>query len=207
MAARSKSRAGSKAKRTGSSGGGGRPGARQSPLDLPAHDRATGLVHVLVDTPKGSPVKFKYDLAKGCFTIAHILPAGAVFPFDFGSIPGTAAEDGDPVDVLILIEWPTFAGCLVPARLVGALEAEQTQEGDTFRNDRLIGVAETSRTYAGVRKLGDLPGKLLGEIERFFVSYNEERGREFRVLARLGHDRAERLVSDGEKRFGKKGRG
>jgi len=173
-------------------------------MDLPARDRATGLVHVVVDTPRGSPVKFKYDMAKGCYTIAHILPAGAAFPFDFGSIPGTAAQDGDPVDVLILIEWPTFAGCVVPVRLIGALEAEQTQEKETFRNDRLIGVAEKSRAYADVSRLADLPGRLLSEIERFFVSYNEERGRDFRVLARLSPERSQRLVSDGEKRFGKK---
>ena len=176
-------------------------------MDLPARDRETGLVHVVVDTPKGSPVKFKYDPSKAGYTVAHILPAGAVFPFDFGSIPGTSAEDGDPMDVLILIEWPTFAGCVVPVKLIGALEAEQTQEGETFRNDRLIGVAEKSRAFADVSRLGDLPGKLLGEIEHFFVSYNEERGRGFRVTARLGPDRSERLVSEGEKRFGGKGRG
>ncbi len=198
---KSKSKAGSKEKRSGSSGG--RSGASHSPMDLPARDRATGLVHVVVDTPKGSHVKFKYDDAKGGYTISHILPAGAGFPFDFGSIPGTAAEDGDPMDVLILLEWPTFPGCVVPVKLVGALEAEQTQDGETFRNDRLIGVAESSRTYADVSRLGDLPGKLLGEIEHFFVSYNQERGREFRVLARPGPDRSQRLVADGEKRFGR----
>jgi inorganic pyrophosphatase len=101
---------------------------------------------------------------------------GAVFPFDFGSIPRTAAEDGDPMDALILMEWSTFPGCLVPVRLIGALEAEQTQDGKTIRNDRLIGVAERSRIYADARELGGLPGKLLDEVEHFFVSCNEERG-------------------------------
>jgi len=185
----------------------GRPAAPRMPMDLPARDRETGLVHAIVDTPKGSPVKFKYEPSKAGYTISHVLPAGAVFPFDFGSIPGTAAEDGDPMDVLILVEWPTFAGCVVPVRLVGAIEAEQTQEGETVRNDRLIGVAESSRTYADVARLADLPGKLLAELEHFFVSYNEERGREFRVRARLAPDRSERLVNEGEKRFREKGRG
>ena len=172
---------------------------------LPSRDRTSGLVHVLVDTPKGSPTKFKFDLEKGCYTISHVLPAGAVFPFDFGSIPRTAAEDGDPMDVLILSEWPSFAGCLVPVRLIGAVEAEQTQEGETVRNDRLIGVAERSRVYADVREFGGLPGRLLEELEHFFVSYNEERGRQFRVLKRSGRRRAATLLEAGERRFRAKG--
>jgi inorganic pyrophosphatase len=176
-------------------------------MKLPVRDRATGLVHVLVDTPKGSPIKFKFDLQNGVYTISHILPAGAVFPFDFGSIPRTSAQDGDPMDLLILMEWPSFPGCLVPVRLIGALEAEQTQEGKTSRNDRLIGVAARSRTYADVKTLSGLPGKLLDELEHFFVSYNEERGRKFRVLRRSGRRRAARLLETGERRFRAKTRG
>jgi inorganic pyrophosphatase len=169
--------------------------------ELPARDRASGLVHVLVDTPKGSPTKFKYDLEKGCYTISHILPPCAVFPYDFGSVPRTAADDGDPMDVLVLMEWPSFPGCLVPVRLIGALEAEQTQEGKTMRNDRLIGVAESSRLYDDVRELSGLPGRLVDEVEHFFVSYNEERGRRFRVLKRSGRRRAATLLEDGERRY------
>jgi inorganic pyrophosphatase len=169
--------------------------------DLPTRDPSSGRLHVVVDTPRGSPVKFKYDLDKGCYTIAHILPAGATFPYDFGSIPRTRAEDGDPLDVLILMEWPSFAGCLVPVRLIGVLEAEQTQEGETNRNDRLIGTAERSRAFGDARSLKDLPSKLLSELEHFFVSYNGERGRDFRVLGRLGAARAEKLVAAGERRF------
>jgi inorganic pyrophosphatase len=182
----------------------GKDSGPASPTSLPARDESTGMVHVLVDTPKGSPVKFKYDLEKRCYTISHILPPGAVFPFDFGSIPRTAAEDGDPLDVLILMEWPSFPGCLVTVRLVGALEAEQTQGGKTNRNDRLIGLAASSRAYAGIRNLSGLPGKLLGEIEHFFVSYNEERGREFRVLKRSGPVAATGLLEAGERRFREK---
>ena len=63
---------------------------------LPAWDSESGLLHVIVDTPKGSPTKFKHDPKKNMFKIAHVLPPGAAFPFDFGSIPSTAAEDGIP---------------------------------------------------------------------------------------------------------------
>lgn len=174
--------------------------------ELPAWDSSSGLLHVVVDTPKGSPIKFKYDTEKRAYTISHIFPPGTVFPFDFGSIPQTLAEDGDPLDVLILIEEPTFAGCLVPVRLVGVLEAEQTQKGKTNRNDRLIGAAEASRTYRGIRSLGSVPEHLLREIEHFFISYNKERGREFRILGRYGPKRSRDLVEEGVRRFRQKAR-
>ena|SRR5215471_884336 len=194
-AARSKRRKSKKARRR-------RVAARSSANSaLPAWDTPTGLLHVLVDTPKGSPIKFKVDPKKSCYTISHILPPGTVFPFDFGSIPSTLAEDGDPLDVLILMEEPAFAGCLVPVRLLGALLAEQTQEGRTDRNDRLIGAAEKSRLYGDLEALEELPDHVLKEIEHFFVSYNQERGREFRVLGRAGPDRARRLVQVGVRRF------
>jgi inorganic pyrophosphatase len=179
--------------------------ARPKPLsELPAWDSSSGHLHVVVDTPKGSGIKFKFDLEKGCYTIAHILPPGAVFPFDFGSIPSTSAADGDPLDALILMEEPSFAGCLVPVRLIGVLEAKQTQDGKTNRNDRLIGVAAESRVYRDLHALENVPKHLLEEIEHFFVSYNEERGRAFRVLGRFGPARAARLVRAGERQFQKK---
>jgi inorganic pyrophosphatase len=175
---------------------------RPNPLsELAAWDSSSGHLYVVVDTPKGSGIKFKFDLEKACYTIAHILPPGTVFPFDFGSIPSTSAADGDPLDVLILMEEPSFAGCLVPVRLIGVLEANQTQEEKTNRNDRLIGVAAKSRAYRELQALEDVPKHLLKEIEHFFVSYNEERGRVFKVLGRFGPARAARLVRAGERRF------
>jgi inorganic pyrophosphatase len=168
--------------------------------ELPSWNR-DGLLQVLVDTPRGSVVKFKLDLDQRCYTIGHILPPGALFPYDFGSIPSTRAGDGDPLDVLVLMEAPTFPGCLVPVRLVGALEAKQTQDGRTMRNDRLIGVSEKSRRYAAIRALADVAPRELGAIEHFFVSYNEERGRRFRVLRRVGPAQARRLVAAAEKAY------
>ncbi len=170
---------------------------------LPAWDPDSGLLNVIVDTPKGSPTKFKNDPKAGMFIIAHVLPPGTVFPFDFGSIPSTAAEDGDPLDVLVLLENATFPGCLSRVRVVGVLEAKQTQDGKTIRNDRLIGVAESSRAYRDVRSIRDVPRRLLDEIEHFFVSYNEERGRRFRPLGRFGVGRAKALVRKGERLYRK----
>ena len=154
-----------------------------------------------MDTPRGSSIKFKYDVEKRCYKASYLLAPGSVFPFDFGSIPGTLADDGDPLDVLILMEKPSFVGCLVPVRLLGVLEAEQTQEGKTFRNDRLIGAAEISREYRGISDLQHVPKRLLQDVERFFVTYNEDRGRVFKVVSRAGPVRALRLLEEGRRRF------
>jgi inorganic pyrophosphatase len=168
---------------------------------IPAWDEETGNLNVIVDTPKGSAIKFKYDTSKRIYKISHLLPPGTVFPYDFGSIPSTRAEDGDPLDVLILMEQPSFAGCLVPVRLIGVLEAKQTQEGKTQRNDRLIGVAVASRVFDTTHALDDLPEKRLSEIEHYFVAYNEERGRTFRPIGRFGPRRARALVQKGERQY------
>jgi inorganic pyrophosphatase len=179
-----------------------------SPLfELPPWDSSTGLLHVVVDTPKGSRIKFKYDQDKRVYEASHLFPAGTFFPFDFGSIPSTLADDGDPLDVLVLMEESSFTGCLVSVRPIGVIAAKQTQEGKTNRNDRLIGVAEVSQTYRELRTMKDVPARLLTEIERFFVFYNEDRDRKFKVLGRFGPDRAARLVSAGERRFRRKDAG
>ena len=129
-----------------------------------------------------------------------MLPVGNVFPFDFGYIPSTRGDDGDALDILLLMDEPAFTGCLVPAKLIGVIEAEQTEEQKT-RNDRLIAVAADSRNHSHVRFLGDLNSNLLHEIERFFISYNETKGKRFEVLNRLGPERAQELVVAGMKKF------
>ena len=95
-------------------------------------------VHVVIDTPRGSRNKLKWDRKLGILKLSHILTAGAVFPFDFGFVPGTHGADGDALDVLVLTDEPLFPLCLVQARLIGVIEAERTQEGKTIRNDRVF---------------------------------------------------------------------
>ena len=168
---------------------------------MPAWDPETGHLNVVIDTPRGSAIKFKYDVSNRIYKVSHILPPGTVFPFDFGSIPSTLGEDGDPLDVIVLMEEGSFAGCLVQVRLVGVLEAEQTQEGKTQRNDRLIGVAVASRLYETTRTLKDVPLRRLTEIEHYFVFYNKERGRIFQPIGRFGAARARALVRKGEKYY------
>jgi inorganic pyrophosphatase len=92
------------------------------------------------------------------------------------------------------MDEPTFTGCIVPTRLVGVIEAEQTEDGETERNDRLIGVATDSRDYSEVKRLDDLNQNVLKEIEQFFVNYNQERGKKFRVLQARGPKQALKLL-------------
>jgi inorganic pyrophosphatase len=159
-------------------------------------------LNVVIETPKGSRNKYDYDEKLGLFKLGGVLTSGASFPFDFGFVPSTLGGDGDPLDVLVLMDEPAFAGCLVRTRLVGVIEAEQTErDGETTRNDRLIGVAADSRLHTRVRTLDSLGPTLLEEIEHFFVSYNQIKGKEFKPLGRFGPDRALQLVKEGMKKF------
>jgi inorganic pyrophosphatase len=165
---------------------------------LPASDPDTGDLNAVVETIKGSRNKFAYDEKLALFRLKGVLPAGASFPFDFGFVPSTLGDDGDPLDVLVLMDEPAFAGCLVPARLIGVITAEQKErDGKVEVNDRLIAVASNSHTHEGVRKLSDLSANLIGEIEHFFVSYNEVKGRVFTPTGRKGPRAARTIVEAG----------
>ncbi len=163
-----------------------------NPFDGKSKNRR--VVNAVVETPGGSRNKFKYDEKLGFFALSGVLPEGMVFPHAFGFVPSTRAADGDPEDILILMDEPTFSGCVVPSRLIGVIEAEQTEDGDTERNDRLIGVAAHSRDYSEVQRLADLNKNMLKEIEQFFVNYNQERGKKFRVLQMRGPQQALKLL-------------
>lgn len=153
-------------------------------------------VEVVVETPKGSHNKLKYDPVREAFRLSHVLPIGMTFPFDFGFLPDTASGDGDPLDVLVLMDAPCPTGCLVDVRLVGVLEVEQREEtGVVVRNDRLIGVAETSPTHSRTHELTDLAPAILTEIEAFFEQYNRLDGKQFRVVHRRGSRAAADLAA------------
>ncbi|MCC3154361.1 inorganic diphosphatase [Hymenobacter sp. BT770] len=164
----------------------------QLPARVPhSHQR----VHVVVETPKGGRNKVAFDPELQAFKLKGVLPEGHSFPYDFGFVPSTRAEDGDPLDVLLLLDAPTFPGCVVEARLIGALEIEQEEkDGQTVRNDRLLAVAANSREHKSIHTIADLSGEMLHEIEHFFVSYNQVKGQTLKVLRRVGPERAHALL-------------
>jgi inorganic pyrophosphatase len=173
------------------------PATRLSPF---GDDDAT--LNVIVETSKGSRNKITFDPERGLYELTGVLPAGASFPYDFGFVPSTLGGDGDPLDVLIMMDEPTFAGCLVPSRLIGVITATQRErDGTVERNDRLLAVAAKSRAHEEVRSITDLGDALLEEIEHFFVSYNEIKGKAFEPTGRKGARAARTIVDEAAARF------
>jgi inorganic pyrophosphatase len=164
---------------------------------LPAHvAHSHTQIHVVVETPKGSRNKVAFEPELAVFMLKGVLPEGHSFPFDFGFVPSTLAADGDPLDVLLLLDAPTFPGCVVEARLIGALEIEQREtDGTTMRNDRLLAVAAHSRLHQNLHEITDLSHEMLHEIEHFFSSYNVVKGGEIKVLHRVGAKKAHALLA------------
>jgi inorganic pyrophosphatase len=136
---------------------------------------------VVIETPKGRRNKFDYDAKIEAFTLGGLLPEGLSFPFDFGFVPSTMAEDGDPLDVMVLMDEPAHVGCVLDVRLIGMIEAEQRENGKTTENDRLIAVAVHSYSHGNLQSIGDVNKSLLDQVEEFFISYNKSRGKKFKV--------------------------
>ena len=164
------------------------------PRTLPVH--SDSLVVVVIETPRGSGNKLKFDTDLGVYRLDRVLPAGMVFPFDFGFIPRTLADDGDPLDAIVLLDAPVHPGCVVLARLIGILEAEQ-QDGGVGRwkrNDRLVAVAGGPKGHSSLRALRDVDRFQLDAIESFFHSYHALDGDGFRVTGRTGVRAAEAAI-------------
>jgi inorganic pyrophosphatase len=130
------------------------------------------------------------------------------FPYDFGFIPSTIGEDGDPLDVLVLMDAPVVPGCVIRGRLIGVIEARQREkkEKQWVRNDRLIAVACKAQTHQGEKSLKDLRPHLCDEIGAFFVEYNKQRDREFEQLAVDGPRKAMKIADEGTKAFARQHR-
>jgi inorganic pyrophosphatase len=144
-------------------------------------------LRIVIETPKGSRNKYDYDPECDCLELGTVLPEGMVFPYDFGFVPSTLGEDGDPLDVLILMDAPVVPGCIVRAKLLGAIEAMQKDKGEKWtRNDRLLAVATHAQTHQDLKSLKDLRPHLLEEIKGFFVDYNKLRNRKFKPQNEAG---------------------
>jgi inorganic pyrophosphatase len=169
------------------------------PTRLEPVRKKDGLLRVIVETPKGSRNKFSFDTKQEIFSLKSVLPAGMVFPYDFGFLPKTLADDGDPIDVLLLMDEPAFPGVLVPSRLIGVIEGEQIDGKKRIRNDRLVAIADANHMYANVHKLNDLPKQFLRELEDFFVNYHRLEGKEYKLLGCRGIAQAEKLIKKAKK--------
>jgi inorganic pyrophosphatase len=176
----------------------GRAASMAAPLNLSPMDES-GRIQVIIETPKGSRNKYAFDVEQKVFTLKKVLPAGMTFPYDFGFVPSTKAEDGDPTDVLVLMDEPAFPGCLLKCRVIGVIEGRQGKKKSGDRNDRIIAIEEANHSYAHVRHAKELGKKFVRELEEFFVNYHDLEGKKYRILDVKGPAEARRRIADGIK--------
>lgn len=166
----------------------------------------SGCVRVVVETSAGTRSKLKYQPSNDVFEVHFVVPAGLVFPRDFGFLPSTLGEDGDPLDALVFADEPTPTGVIVPCRLVGVLQALQSSPGQPARrNDRFLAVSGHGHQYAHWRDLADVPEATLVQLEAFFVDYDRRRGVDFRPVGRGDAALARQLLEQGRSRFANRG--
>jgi inorganic pyrophosphatase len=175
-----------------------------SPIQLESRDsQDPTTIQVIIETPKGSRNKYAFDPEQRIFQLKKVLPAGMTFPYDFGFVPSTVAEDGDPVDVLVLMDEPAFPGCLLRCRVIGIIEGEQGKKKECERNDRVVGVEEDNHSYAHVKHVKDLGKTFVKELEKFFVNYHDLGGKEYRILDVRGPAEAQRRIKQGMRAYKK----
>jgi inorganic pyrophosphatase len=154
-------------------------------------------LNVIIETIKGSRNKYKFDEDMGLFRTTKVLPYGMTFPYDFGFVPGTKCADGDPLDALVMMDQPAFAGCVVNCRIIGVIRGQQSDGGGKpEENDRIVAVEKDCREFSQIKDIGDLDKKLLEELEDFFVHYNELEGRKFKLLGCKGPNKATELIEE-----------
>lgn len=160
-------------------------------------DRQGMTCRAVVETPKGSRSKFNYDEESGLFELSGLLPEGMSFPLGFGFVPSTKGEDGDPLDVMVLHDEAVPSGTLLTVRLIGVIEAEQTENGETVRNDRLLAVTTCSRQHEDLRDIEALGKTFVDHLASFWINYNTVKGKGFEVRGLHGAKRAVDIVEAG----------
>ena len=164
-------------------------------LRLPAR-AASGAVHVVIESPKGSRVKLKWDPALGAITLSRPLPSGLSYPYDWGFVPGTLADDGDPLDALVYWDAGSYPGVVLACRPVGVVKLEQDRKGNgaRIRNDRILAVPVKDERGAALASALDLPCRVRDELEQFFLHTIVFEPKNPRLLGWGGPDEAAALL-------------
>lgn len=171
-------------------------------LKLPTRND-DGDVHVVVETPRGSAAKLEYDPGLEVFTLSKALILGLTYPYDWGFIPSTKGEDGDPIDVLVLHDAATAAGLVLKCKIFGVLEVLQSEKGKkSIRNDRLIAVPRHSHREKADKDARSLPARK----SKIFVATDELEAKELKFLGWKGPKAGEQLIDHAVKQFNKVGR-
>lgn len=166
-------------------------------IRLPIGLGAPGLVNAVIEIPRDSVNKYEYDKQFHVFRLDRTLFSPVHYPGDYGFIPSTLGRDNDPLDVLVLVEAPSFPGCLMEVRPIGVLRMVDQGQGD----EKILAVAESDPLYREVKDCSQVsPHKLL-EIEHFFEIYKDLEGKKTEIAGWDGVDAARKIISDGQKRF------
>jgi inorganic pyrophosphatase len=160
-----------------------------------------GFVLAVIETPAGIRQKYAFDPKYGIMRLKMTLAEGLMWPYDYGFIPQTLGDDGDPIDVLVLNDVPTFSGCLIDVRLIGAVLLKK----NGVVNNRLVACAKSTPGVAlktdQFEKLSDVPHDLRRGIERFLVEYSEEQGNEIALEGECSRKAAYALLKEAHKAF------
>src|ERR1700750_1337394 len=165
-----------------------------------------GDVHVSVETPRGSRAKFAYDPKLEPFTLRKSLLTGLTYPHDWGFVPSTKADDGDPLDIMVIHDAATFPGLVVVCRVIGVLQIEQKSKSKAERNDRLFAVPRRSHSERALKNVSDLTKPIRDELEKFFIATDELEDKKLSIIGWKGPKAALQTIKDAAKSFVKDGR-
>jgi inorganic pyrophosphatase len=151
-------------------------------------------VYAVVETPRGSRAKLEFDPKLRVFTLAKPLLVGLTYPYDWGFIPSTEAEDGDPLDVLIIHDAATYPGLVLRCKPIGVLEVVQIQKGKKERNDRVFVIPDRSPFEDHLQDIRRLPARAIKELERFFEATDSLERKKPKFLGRHGPAKATEMI-------------
>jgi inorganic pyrophosphatase len=154
--------------------------------------RDDGLLNVIVETPRGSAVKLKFDGPTGLMMLSRPIPLGLAYPFDWGFVAGTRAPDGDPLDAMLVWDSAAYPGVLVPCRPIGLLQVDQlaADRRHRERNDRLLAIPGKAARLDGIQSISDVSERTREELLRFFLAVVAFEGKDIKVLGWDGPDAA-----------------
>jgi inorganic pyrophosphatase len=162
-----------------------------------------GDVHVVVETPRGSRAKFDYDPKLESFALSKSLLTGLTYLHDWGFLPSTKADDGDPLDIMLIHDAATFPGLVVTCRVIGILQIVQKEKNKSERNDRLFAVPRCSHSEKALKDVSDLTKPIREELEKFFIATDELDDKKLNVIGWKGPKAAVQAIKDAAKSFAK----